>query len=195
MFNGYSRQPPILSQTPAPIGNYADSFVRLERIPYGLADLAVVADVGLGKAYLSQDQTTIYSEFTFKVTEVLANHSPKRVAVGTGLEVDRPGGAVRLPSGQFLIRGSRNESMPRQLHRYALLLRYVAAGDAWMLVSGYELNGDHVYILESVSEVPIVSKGMPVAAVNGLPPTRQINECGGDENAFLDEMRRVMKGK
>jgi len=196
MFNGYSKQLPVLHQTPSAGGTYPDSFARLERIPYELADLAVIADVGPGKAYLSQDQTTLYSEYSFKVTEVVANRSPKSVAAGTKLEVDRPGGVLRLPSGQFLIRGSKNESMPRQLHHYALLLRYAAAGDAWMLVSGYELNGDRVYTLESVREAPMVGKGLPdIGRGAVLPSTSQLNEYGVTEESFLNELRRAVIGK
>jgi hypothetical protein len=61
--------------------------------------------------------------------------------------------------------------MPRKTATYLFVLQYQAAGDVFGIVAGYELDGDSVYMLESVGK-----------QVNG---TFALGAYGGTSTQFL----------
>ena len=62
-----------------------------------------------------------------------------------------------------------------------MLLKYVPPGDVHTIISGFELAGDHVYILEAVSNAKAVPEGSPIPASD----LRRINEYGGTAEVFV----------
>ena len=73
-----------------------------------------------------------------------------------------------------LIRGSATESLPRKKTNCAMLLHYEASGDVYALVSAFELNGNHVYLIDSTT------------------PKQLLNEFGGNADAFLQLLRSMV---
>ena len=167
------------------------SFNRLERIPVELADVVVIGQTFNGKSYLSNDRTTLYTELSLKINEVVSNRSSRSISVGQSIDIERQGGVVKLPSGKVLIRGSQVESQPRTQVQYAMLLKYVPAADVYTIVSGFELAGDHVYILESLSNAKAVPKGSPILTSG----QRRLNEYGGTAEAFVGLLHSLVNGK
>jgi hypothetical protein len=161
LYNGRSGEPPLSDQSTGASLNYPASFQRLNRIPIELADVVVVGSVSKIRTYLSNDQTTLYTEFSLKLSQIVLNRSSKSVLPGDRVDVERPGGVLKLPSGKVLTRASRFETMPRPLYPYAMLLKYIPSADVYTLVSGFELAGNQVYILESLSGGQITASTKP----------------------------------
>ena len=175
MYDQWANELPLSDASPAGARlSYPQSFARLDRIPLSLSNLVVVGQILKGRSYLSADGTTIYTEFSVQVTEVLSNSSPKPISVGGTMYAVRPGGVVKLPSGKVLIRGSATESLPRKKTNCAMLLHYEASGDVYALVSAFELNGNHVYLIDSTT------------------PKQLLNEFGGNADAFLQLLRSMV---
>jgi len=192
LYNSHSGEAPLSDQSAGTNLSYPMSFQRLNRIPVELADLVAVGSVNKIRSYLSNDQTTLYTEFSLKVSQVVMNRSSKSVLAGDSVDVERPGGVLKLPSGKILTRASRFETMPRPKYSYAMLLKYIRSADAYTLVSGFELAGNQVYILESISGGEITASTKPQPPPASASP--QLNAFGGTANDFLALLRDKAKG-
>lgn len=120
-------------------------------MPFGQSDAVVVGTVRDGQAYLSNDKRDIYTEFNIGVQEVIKTPNAPYLRAGDTIVIERNGGAIRLSSGKVLIRGAKDYSMPLIGKRYLLFLRYNGAGtEDYHLVTGYQLEGVHVYRLDDL---------------------------------------------
>jgi hypothetical protein len=142
-----------------------------------------------GQSYLSNDKTAIYTEMHVKIGKVLYNKSPHAISAGTDIDVTRMGGAVRMPTGRFLIRGCPQETMPHTGLQYLLVLQYTDQLDDFPLMAAYELRGDRVYLLEEPQSTVQAS----VASTNtqaSRPAKRNfvLQEYGSPENSFLNNV-------
>ena len=121
------------------------------------------------------------------------NRSSKSVIAGDSLDVERPGGILKLPSGKILTRASRFETMPRSQYPYAMLMKYIPSADVYALVSGFELAGNQVYVLEALSAGQITASTKPQAPPPGSAP--QLNAFGGTASGFLNQLQAAVNGK
>jgi hypothetical protein len=112
-----------------------------EPMPFDQSDAVVVGDIASGQAYLSNDKRDIYSEFKLVLQEVLKEPAARHIGTGDSLDVERHGGAIRLPSGKVLIRGISDFSMPLIGKRYLLFLRYDQNAQDFSILRGYQLEG------------------------------------------------------
>lgn len=120
---------------------------RLPPIPAGQSDAVLIGEVLDARAYLSNDKTGVYSEFTIRVERVLkgSDHDlPSLIAV------ERLGGAVRFQTGRIIKYEVLNQGVPRTGGRYVLFLRHNSEGDDYSLLTGYELSNGHLVSLDSV---------------------------------------------
>ena len=117
--------------------------------PIETSDTILVGDVVRAQAYLSNDRTAIYSEFTVGVSQILKN-SGKLLSPGDRIAVERPGGALRFPSGKVLIRGLLGKPLPRIDARYVFFLKRID-GDDFSITTAYELCDGHVFPLDGLS--------------------------------------------
>jgi hypothetical protein len=120
-------------------------------MPFDQSDAVIVGRVASGQAYLSNDKRDLYSEFKVTVQEALKVPAARYVQAGNSVEVERQGGAIRLPSGKVLIRGSSDFSMPLVGKRYLLFLRYNQSTEDFHIVTGYQLEGQHTYGLDELA--------------------------------------------
>jgi hypothetical protein len=110
----------------------------------------IVGNVREARSFLSGDKSVIYTEMQVTGKDVLQDRSGSSLAAGSVISVTRAGGVVRLPSGKVLTRGCVEESIPRQGRAYLLVLDYAKAEDMFPVRTGFELSGDHVYMLDIV---------------------------------------------
>jgi hypothetical protein len=111
------------------------------------SDVIVIGTVREAKAYLSEDRTDVYSEVSLSIEEILKAAPQYGLKIGGKVSGDRPGGAVRFPSGKILRREYWTRRIPSTGHRYLLFLK--DAGDAgFSIVTGYELTGKGVLPLD-----------------------------------------------
>lgn len=127
------------------------SHYRKDGMPFVTSDAVAIGVVTAGQAYLSNDKRDLYSEFKFSLTEVIKNPQPPYLRTGDAVEIQRRGGAVKLPSGKVLTRGADWESMPRIGTRYLLFLKYDPSTEDYSILMGYELAGNEVYRLDELN--------------------------------------------
>lgn len=151
---------------------------KLYAIPAQESDAVIIGEVTDARAYLSNDKTSVYSEFTIRVEDVLKDSTTLLYPRAT-IATERRGGTVKLPSGKRLVRGALGKTMPRVGQRYVLFLNYDKDGQIFPIITGYELRGDKVMPLDGV------------AHKNGLLAAYAVHE-GADETTFINEVRQAV---
>jgi hypothetical protein len=154
-------------------------------LPVKQSSAIIVGTVSDAKAFLSEDKTNIYSEYSVRVEAVLKNFDDEPLKAGETLVAERQGGRVRLPSGAisgFFISG---QNPPQVGCRYVLFLGYnkydasnlgsiTPSEMSHYVLTGYELRGEKVVALDS-------------------PGGMNFNKHDSkDEAAFLTEIRRLL---
>jgi hypothetical protein len=112
-------------------------------------DVIVIGTVREAKAYLSTDRTSIYSEVSLSIEEILKAAPQHRLRINGRVTADRFGGAVRFPSGKILRQGSVGRNIPTLGHRFLLFLKDTEEGGL-SIVTGYELTGKEVIPLDGL---------------------------------------------
>lgn|ERR1041385_8241055 len=120
----------------------------LPALPIAQSDLILIGEVVDAKAYLSNDKTGVYSEFTVRVDEVLKSGGETSVAQNNTIAVERQGGRVQFPSGKEHTYFVSKENMPEFGQRYVLFLKRLEEDQAFHLLTGYVLIGDKVSPLD-----------------------------------------------
>lgn len=142
----------------------------------------VVGEVTDARAYLSDDKTYVYSEFAVRVDEVLKNTSAEALALGTSITTMRGGGAVRLPSGKVIQRGSGGKPFPRVQRKYLFFLKYETEGQDFPIITAYELRDGRIFPLDGLD-------------IDGrlLEPYVAYHELkGANERDFLNKVREAI---
>jgi hypothetical protein len=133
------------------IWNLTPSHFRKDAMPFAASGTVAIGTVTAGQAYFSNDKRELYSEFRFSLTELIKNPQAPYLLAGDAIDIQRRGGAVRLPSGKVLTRGAIWESMPRIGTRYLLFLKYDPSTEDYSILMGYELAGNEVYRLDDLN--------------------------------------------
>jgi hypothetical protein len=113
-------------------------------LPVTQGSTVIIGTVSEARAHLSDNKTSVYSEVTLKLDEVL-----KGTGIQKTLVAERDGGRVRLRSGaifRYIIDGL---GMPKAGHRYLLFLKQLQDED-FSIVTGYELLNSRVQPLDAV---------------------------------------------
>lgn len=148
-----------------------DWAVGFPALPVERSNVIVLGEVTSAKAYLSNDKTGIYSEFTMHVSKVLKDDSPTPAVVDTEIVAERIGGRIRTPSGYIQQYGIHDQGMPKLNGRYVLFLKRNAQGQAYSILTGYELSDGHVMPLDGVDYSNQRSKLPQFAAYEGMADT------------------------
>jgi len=134
---------------------YNDWEVGLPPLPAGQSTTVIIADVLGAEAYLSDDKSNVYSEFTVSVKETLKNASPISLRVGDSVSLERVGGAVRYPTGHKQLYVIEGQNMPRVGRSYVFFLNCVEEGQNCGIVTAYELRGGRVAPLDRADHFEI----------------------------------------
>ncbi|HEX8138632.1 MAG TPA: hypothetical protein VF544_13780 [Pyrinomonadaceae bacterium] len=151
-------------------------------LPAAQSDLIVVAEVTDAEAFLSADKTSIYSEFTLSVGEVLGGASAGAVLPGASITAERGGGAVRFPSGRIVRRAFMGKPFPRTGRRYVFFLKRNQEGESFSILTAYELRGGRVFPLDGLD-----LRGRTVPQLAAHQRYAQM-----DEAAFLTAVREAI---
>lgn len=131
-------------------------------LPIPQSDVVLIGTILDAKAFVSTDQTGVYSEFTTKVDEVLKADGVAGLKSGDIVSLQRDGGRVQGRPGRVLFR-IRGQNMPRRGGQYAMFLRCLDGGEDYKIITGYELRGGKIFPLDSVDKFAAYS-GMDGAA-------------------------------
>lgn len=159
-----------------------DSWMRsIPALPVGSSDAVVIGEVLDAQAYLSPDKGGIYTEFSVRADEVLKQSGDAAITAGGSIEAQREGGRVRFPSGRQQSYLTHYQGVPRKGRRYVLFLKRSEQGEAFYILTGYELKAGRVHPLDGV-DVPKGATELPQFAAYK----------GADEATFLAELRAAV---
>jgi hypothetical protein len=129
---------------------------KLPALPVERSSVILAGEIVSAKAYLSEDKSSVYSEFEVRIETIFKNKSKQVLSPRDLIVIERFGGRVRLPSGKLFKSAVDNQDMPRVGSRYVLFLTNDFFGtthsdEDFNLLIGYELKGGKVFPLDRVS--------------------------------------------
>jgi len=167
------------------IFSYLHWDVELSALPVSKSDAVVIGRVLDAQAYLSNDKTGIYSEFTVSLEQVLKNDRFASLTPNDLIVVERKGGKVRYPSGHITIYQMNGQGMPSIGGRYVLFLTHDAPEQDFFILTGYELKAGCVALLDIPGDHPIIKQEGKAeadflndlrAAITSPPQTTSLNK-------------------
>ncbi|MBV9925685.1 MAG: hypothetical protein JOZ96_11760 [Acidobacteria bacterium] len=114
-------------------------------MPVEMSDLIVEGDVKDANAFLSDDGTGVYSEFTISVSDVIKSSAP--VQKHDEIAAERFGGRVRFPSGQLVRYKVVGHGSPSKGGKYIFFLKQMGDGD-YRILTAYEMRGNKIVALD-----------------------------------------------
>jgi hypothetical protein len=118
--------------------------------PVAQSDAVVIGEVTGAEAFLTEDKTSVLSQFTVRLKDVLKNSSSVTIAAANSIDAIRSGGAVRFPSGKVIRYGLIGNPLPRIGRRYLFFLKYNNEGQDFSIITAYELNAGRVSPLDGL---------------------------------------------
>lgn len=177
-----SKHAPRISESSGQIFHITDWDRNLPALPASRSAAIVIGKVVDAKAYLSEDEANVYSEFSIRVDEILKNDNQNPLTVGGTFLADREGGRVRLPSGKIVVAAVSHQDMPRVGKTYVLFLTnsFPKSGETegLYLLTAYELSESGVFPLDQVLD------SHPIARYKGT-----------NRQTFLTDLRNAIAGR
>lgn len=153
--------------------------INLAALPVDQSDAIVVGRVTKAEAYLSENRTGIYSEFTIHLEAILKHHADDSLKSDTSLTVYRTGGRLRFPSGKILVSSVSHQDLPRVGNRYVFFLRRKLGSSETEdlgILTGYHLQNGKVFPLDKV-----------------LPPHPMNQYKGASENRLFTDLASSLR--
>lgn len=121
----------------------------LPPLPVARSRAVVVGVVTDARAYLSEDRSGVYSEFSVQVAEVLKNDGGLPLPAGAQITATRLGGRVRFRSGHVHLYRVAEHSAPGVGGKYVFFLGGTDEDDNFLLLTAYELSNGKAFPLDS----------------------------------------------
>jgi len=119
-------------------------------IPAAKSNVVITGEITKSEAFLTEDKTSIYSEFTVNVNSILKNSTSEVIHIGDSIIISRNGGAVRFSSGKVYKTLFDGKPMPHIGSKYILFLSYEAEGKDYPIITGYELKDGKILPLDGL---------------------------------------------
>lgn len=147
---------PAISESTDLLFSTADWDRGLPALPTARSSAIVIGTVTKSQAYLTEDKTAIYSQFSVFADTVVKNDLETPIAVGHTITVERNGGRVRMPSGKIIVSATTRQNMPQPGSRYAFFLThdFEVKGDMgkdFYLLTAYAIQGGRVSPLDDTT--------------------------------------------
>jgi len=125
-------------------------------MPIARSSAIVIGTVTTSEAYLTEDKTAIYSEFTVSVDTVVKNDPSNPIDTRRPITLERNGGRVRMPSGKIIVSWTSHQKMPQVGSRYVLFLTHEFetkgdTGNDFYLLTGYLIQAGRVFPLDDTA--------------------------------------------
>jgi hypothetical protein len=120
-------------------------------LPAAQSDAIVIGEVTDAQAFLTEDKTSVMSEFSIHLTDALKENPLAPFSIGDSLNVIRAGGAVRFSSGKVIRYGHEGKPLPRLNRQYLFFLKYNDDGGGdYLILTAYELREGHIFPLDGL---------------------------------------------
>lgn len=153
--------------------------VGLSALPIERADAIVIGTVTNREAYLSEDETNIYTEYELKIEKVFKDSSDS-LKINDVFPFIRNGGSVRFKPDKIQTYKIARQGILKQNHRYLMFLRKKNGVDSF-IITGYELSGNKVVPIDGQDNKDPKSK---------LPFDKYLN---ADVETLLKELQIVLQ--
>lgn len=117
-------------------------------LPVSQSDAVVIGDITSATATITEDKTSVYSEFSVSINEIVKNDDKAPLSIGGSIVVDRPGGRVRYSTGKISKFTIAGWGMPKEGKRYILFLKRGGLDQDYQIITGYELREGRVFPLD-----------------------------------------------
>lgn len=151
-------------------------------IPAKESAAVIIGEITNSKAYLSEDKTSIYSEFEVSNTNVLKNTTPETFSIEKPNIVSRAGGGVRFPSGKVIDQFLLGNPMPQIGRKYLFFLKYSTETE-FSIITAYELTQGQVLPLDGV-----MPNGKVIRQLAGYQSFKGISEV-----IFLNQVKEAIE--
>lgn len=112
-------------------------------LPTSDSDVILIGEVQDKQAYLSNDKSGVYTEFTISVTEVLKGDLPQTDQNNT-ITASRMGGIVHYPNGHKRLYLVSGEGLPLDSGQYVLFLKASEQDQTYDILTMYQLKMEGV---------------------------------------------------
>jgi hypothetical protein len=126
-----------------------DESRRPSALPIGESDAVILGTVIEVQPYLTENKTSIYTEFRIRVEETFKFEVPGYLMGDREVLADQEGGALRLKDGRtlrYFVGGT--SKLPSLKRRYVLFLSLTHNNQDLAILTGYELRNGAVISLE-----------------------------------------------
>jgi hypothetical protein len=124
---------------------------QVPAFPTETSHAVVIGETIDAQAYLSNDKSGVYTEFTVRVEEILKQDAVAPLVVGETLAAQREGGRVRFPSGRVQRYRTHYQHLPCAGRRYVFFLKRNEEGQAYYIRTAYELRAGRVHPVDGVN--------------------------------------------
>lgn len=119
-------------------------------LPFAVSDAVVVGTVKERHAFMSQDESGVFTAFETDIEEIFIDKSGS-LQTETRVPLIRMGGKVKFPSGKVQTYSIHNLDPPKKNAKYVFFLRRVNGLD-WSIVTGYQMVDGKISPLDGWNE-------------------------------------------
>jgi len=151
---------PITDSGPEPVTTTLvinDYTERPSSIPVAKSNAIIIGSIIGGKAFVSQDHTSVYSDYQVRVDQILKQDTSASASLFVGglITATRLGGTIRFPSGNVRHFVNHKEGMPIIGGQYLLFLRKLEPDilEYFIVLGGaYQLKNGRAYALDDFND-------------------------------------------
>jgi hypothetical protein len=154
----------------------------LPALPVKISDAVVVGTVNSSEAFLSNDETGVYSEFTILIDSLVKDNQSASLESDTNIIIQRAGGRVIYPTGKILRYSIHGQGMPRLNGRYVFFLAYNQPTQTYRILTAYEIANGKIIALDGKGTSK--GAGFNFSKYDGL-----------DERQFMDEIQVALNSQ
>lgn len=147
--------------------------------PAPQSDLVLIGTITNSQAFLSANKSSVYSEFSLRIENILKSAAGRNLASGDTITVERVGGGVRFSSGLIQKRGVFGLGLPQNKGRYALFLKKNSNDDDFSIITGYRLENGKVLPLDGATDfnAPVYKNYALYKNIDESEFLKQLNEA------------------
>lgn len=144
---------PFIIKTPQPDYTsstlYHNEELPVSEFPFEGSRLVVSGVVLNSKALMSSNKSTVYSEYTIQIEEVIKQPPGQELQAGQQISADRLGGRVRYPNGAIILYLNDWQDLPEDNERYLFFLDNEGGKNPnYKIVTAYKLKEEGVTALD-----------------------------------------------
>jgi hypothetical protein len=165
----------VINETTKKGGMIIYSEIEYPALPVAQSDFIIIGEVVEAQAYLSNNKSGVYSEFTTRVNEIIKQDNKTFLALDTLIATERPGGRVKFPSGGVVKFRFIGQGMPRQGRQYLFFLKRNEERENYTILTAYELRAGKVFPIDG-TVAAIGNKVWPFDTYKGADKLRLLTD-------------------